>query len=87
MEIQRDEIVREKEEFEEEYTGEDGALEEARNDKGNITKINLNKRIRDIKDDEDYTEELEILEEYLKVNKIRKSDFKKKNKKNKEKGH
>lgn len=65
LEMEREEAQREKEEFEEENTGEDGVLEELRNDKGNITKTNLNKRIREIKKDEAYEDELEILEKYL----------------------
>lgn len=65
LEIQRDEAQREKEEFEEEHTGEDGILEELKNDKGNITKTAVNKRIREIKNDSDYQEELEILQKYL----------------------
>lgn len=65
LEMEREEAQREKEEFEEENTGEDGVLEELKNDKGNITKTNLNKRIREIKKDEAYEDELEILEKYL----------------------
>ena len=65
LEMQRDEAQREKEEFEEEHSGEDGILEELKNEKGNITKSAVNKRIKEIKDDEDYKEELEILTEYV----------------------
>ena len=65
LEMEREEAQREKEEFEEENTGEDGVLEELKNDKGNITKTNVNKRIREIKKDEAYEDELEILEKYL----------------------
>lgn len=67
LEVKRDEITRRKEEFEEEHSGEEGILEEVKNDRGNITKTNLNKRIREIKDDEDAADELEILEQYLKI--------------------
>lgn len=67
LEVKRDEITRRKEEFEEEHSGEEGVLEEVKNDRGNITKTNLNKRIREIKDDEDAVDELEILEQYLKI--------------------
>jgi type I restriction enzyme M protein len=67
METTSDEITRLKEEFEEEHSGEDGILEEVKNERGNITKINLNKRIREIKDDNGALDELEILEEYLKL--------------------
>ena len=67
LEVKRDEITRQKEEFEEEHSGEEGVLEEVKNDRGNITKTNLNKRIREIKDNQDAEDELEILEEYLKL--------------------
>ncbi len=67
LEVQRDEITGLKEEFEEEHSGEDGALEEVKNDRGNITKTNLNQRLRELKDDRDAVEELEILEEYLEL--------------------
>lgn len=67
LETKRDEVTRLKEEFEEEHTGEEGALEEVRNDKGNITKTNLRKQIRKLKDDEDMKDELEILEKYLEL--------------------
>ncbi len=63
----KDEIAGLKEEFEEENSGEDGVLEEVKNDKGNITKTNVRKRIREIKDDEDSLDELKILEEYLRL--------------------
>ncbi len=67
LEAKRDEITRQKEEFEEENSGEDGVLEEIKNDKGNITKTNLNKRIREIKGDQDSADELAILEKYLRL--------------------
>ncbi len=65
LEAARDEISRLKEGCEEENSGEDGVLEEVRNNRGNITKTNLNQRIRELKDDIDAIDELEILEEYL----------------------
>jgi type I restriction enzyme M protein len=67
LEVKRDEITRQKEEFEEEHSGEEGVLEEVKNDRGNITKTNLNKRIREIKDNQDAVDELEILKQYLKL--------------------
>ena len=67
LEVKRDEITRQKEEFEEEHSGEEGVLEEVKNDRGNITKTNLNKRIREIRDDQDAEDELKILEQYLKL--------------------
>lgn len=67
LEFEKDEKTREKEEFEEEHSGEDGVLEEVRNDRGNITKKALNDRIKEIKDDSDYADELELLNKYLKI--------------------
>ena len=67
LEAEKDEITRRKEEFEEENSGEEGYLEEIKNDKGNITKGSLKNRIKDIKDDPDSVEELEVLEAYLKL--------------------
>ena len=66
FEADKDEITRQKEEFEEENSGEEGYLEEIKNDKGNITKGSLKNRIKEIKDDSDSVEELEVLEAYLK---------------------
>lgn len=67
LEANKDEITRQKEEFEEENSGEEGYLEEIKNDKGNITKSSLKNRIKEIKDDPDSVEELEVLEAYLKL--------------------
>lgn len=46
LEMQRDEITRQIEQLEEEYTGEDGGLSEALNDKGKPTKALIQKRIK-----------------------------------------
>ena len=67
LEAEKDEITRQKEEFEEENSGEEGYLEEIKNDKGNITKGSLKNRIKEIKDDPESVEELEVLEAYLKL--------------------
>ncbi len=67
LETERDEIVRQKEEFEEEQSGEDGALEELKNDKGNITKGSIKDRIKEIKNNQDFEDELEILNQYLSI--------------------
>ena len=67
LEAEKDEITRQKEEFEEENSGEEGYLEEIKNEKGNITKGSLKNRIKEIMDDPDSVEELEVLEAYLKL--------------------
>jgi type I restriction enzyme M protein len=65
LEAERDEITRQKEEFEEENSGDEGALEELKNDKGKIAKGDVQKRIKEIKDDKEAADELKILEDYL----------------------
>lgn len=65
MELKKEEISRQKEELEEEQSGEEGPLEEVKNDKGKITKGNLQKRIREMKKEPDSAEELKILHDYL----------------------
>lgn len=65
MELKKEEISRQKEELEEEQSGEEGLLEEVKNDKGNITKGNLQKQIGEIKKEPDSAEELKILQDYL----------------------
>jgi type I restriction enzyme M protein len=55
------------EELKEEHSGEEGLLLEAINDKSNITKGDLQKRVKEIKGDQEYAEELEVLKEYQKL--------------------
>jgi type I restriction enzyme M protein len=52
------------EEMKEEHCVEEGLLAEVVNDKGNITKGELQKRIKEIRHDKDSAEELEILQQY-----------------------
>lgn len=66
LETDRDAISRQMEEIEEEHSGEEGLLEEVKTDKGKISKVNVQKRIKEIKKDAE-AEELKILEEYLKL--------------------
>ncbi|MCK4259330.1 MAG: type I restriction-modification system subunit M [Halanaerobiales bacterium] len=65
LEQVKDEFTRKKEEFEEEHTGEEGVLEEIKNDKGKITKASLKKRMKEIKNEFYLREELEILDDYM----------------------
>lgn len=67
LENEKDEITKEKEEFEEENSGDDGILEELKNDKGNITKGSVKDRIKEVKKDPDSKDELQVLERYLKL--------------------
>ncbi len=67
LESKKDEIVRQQEEIQEEYGGEEGLLEEVAGDSGKITKGNVDKRIKVIKNDLDFVEELQVLKAYLKL--------------------
>lgn len=65
LEFERDEVSRQKEEFEEENSGNEGILEELKNEKGKITKGSVQNRIKEIKGDKDAADELKVLENYL----------------------
>jgi len=65
LEAEQDAIVQQREEMEEEHGGEEGLLDEARSAAGNITKTAAQARLREIKDDADFADELEVLTAYL----------------------
>jgi len=65
MEMGKDDIVRKKEDMEEEHRGEEGLLEEVKNDKGSISKGNVQNRIKEIKNDPDSADELKVLQAYF----------------------
>lgn len=67
LETDRDAISRQMEEMEEEHSSEEGLLEEVKTDKGKISKGNVQKRIKEIKNDADAAEELKVLEAYFKL--------------------
>lgn len=67
LETEHDEITRQMEEMIEEHGGEEGLLGEVINDKGKVAKADLQKRIKEIKDDPDSADELKMLKEYLKL--------------------
>lgn len=48
-----------------EHSGDEGLLEEVKSDAGNITKSNVTKRIKEIKGDSNYEDELKVVQEYL----------------------
>ncbi len=54
-------------ELKEEHSGDEGLLTEVINEKGNITKGDLTKRLREIKGEADYSDEYEILHSYEKL--------------------
>jgi len=64
LELELENLNQKFEEFKEEHSGEDGLLEEVINDKGNITKGDLVKRIKRIKNNAEFADELEILNKY-----------------------
>ncbi|MHB1661018.1 MAG: type I restriction-modification system subunit M [bacterium] len=67
LENQREEIISQKEELEEENSAEEGLLEEVKSENGKISKIKITQRIKDIKNEPDFADELEILQKYLKL--------------------
>ena len=67
LEADCDAISHQKEAMEEEHSGEDGLLEEVKTEKGKIRRGNVQKRIKDIKNDVGSIEELEVLNAYLEL--------------------
>ncbi len=66
LEAKREEIQQRMEEMKEEYGDEEGILGEVKNDKGNITKNDLQQKIKELKwNPSEYKEELEILTKFL----------------------
>ena len=57
----------EMEEMKEEHGGDEGLLESVVNEKGNITKGDLKNRIKEIKDDSEFADELVLLEKYTEL--------------------
>jgi len=67
LELQRDDIVQQQEEMVEEHSGEEGLLAEVIDDKGKIAKGEVLRRIKVIKDDNAYEDELKVLQYYQKL--------------------
>jgi type I restriction enzyme M protein len=65
LEAERDEISRQMEEMDEEHGGEDGLLFEAKTEKGKLTKVSVNIRLKEINQDKDADDERKALEAYL----------------------
>lgn len=65
LESEVDEVNQSKEEIEEDQSGEGDVFEDLRNDKGKILKGNLQKRVKEIKKDPNFFDELQLLEKYL----------------------
>jgi type I restriction enzyme M protein len=58
-------IVQSLEEMAEEHGGEEGLLAEVKNEKGKITKAAVTTRLKEIKDDAEFADELKVLNDYL----------------------
>ncbi len=67
LEADRDAVVQQREELEEEHGGEEGLMADAKNDKDKITKSSVKDRLKEIKDDAEATDEREVLQNYLKL--------------------
>lgn len=68
LEARKEETKQRMEEMKEEYGGEDGILDDVKNDSGNITKTELQAKIKELKANADeYKEELEVLLDYQKL--------------------
>ena len=65
LEEQKEVVARQMEELEDEQTEENNPFEEARNDKGKLTKASINDRIKQIKNVKDAEDELKALKVYL----------------------
>ncbi|MFH1740625.1 MAG: type I restriction endonuclease subunit M, partial [bacterium] len=58
-------IVQSMEEMAEEHGSEEGLLAEVKNDKGKVTRAAVTARIKEIKDNAEFADELNVLKEYL----------------------
>jgi type I restriction enzyme M protein len=68
LEADREAINQQLTELEEEHGGEEGLLTDAKNDKDKITKASVQKRLKEIKGDADFADEVGIIEKYLELN-------------------
>ena len=64
LQIKLDQAISEMEQVKEEHGGDEGLLFDVINDKDNITKGDLNKRLKETKNETDSTEELAVLQKY-----------------------
>lgn len=67
FETDREAIVRQMEEMEEEHGGEEGLMADAKNEKDKISKTSVQKRLKEIQTDNDEADEREILQAYMKL--------------------
>lgn len=67
LQAECDGIKRQMEELAEEHGSEDGLLNEAKNDKGKLTKVTVKARLAEIKVEKNAAEEKKLLEQYLEL--------------------
>ncbi len=60
-----DEVTQGMQDLADEHSGDEGLLEEVKSDAGNISKSNVTKRIKEIKGDLNFEDELKVIQEYL----------------------
>jgi type I restriction enzyme M protein len=65
LEAERDAVTRQMEELDEEHSGEDGLLADAKNDKGKLTKASAKAQLAKIKHDKTALEERKLLQTYV----------------------
>ncbi len=64
---QREAIAQEIEALTEDHSGEEGLLEDAKNNKGKLTKTSLKDRMKEIKGEEEFREEMVVLKQALQL--------------------
>lgn len=67
LETEKDALTQQIEELVEEHSGEEGLIEDAKNDKGKITKASLKARIKEITGDAEFADEMELLKRCQKL--------------------
>jgi len=67
LESEKESVQTQMDELVEEYSGDEGLIEEVKNEKGNITKGDLQKRMKEIKGNVEFADELKVLQDYAKL--------------------
>jgi type I restriction enzyme M protein len=67
LEADKETITRQMEELEEEHGGDEGLLEEAKNEKGKLTRASIKARLQDIAFDPESNDECAVLNQYLQL--------------------
>jgi len=65
LETEKEAVTREREEMEEEHSGEEGCLEDLKSDKGKISKAAVQSQIKKLQQGLDWGDDLRILKDYL----------------------